>query len=130
MLLDAGRLADALALDATLLARPEDGAAGGALDENGVISASASRRAASAAASADAEKDLARVARLLADLETDCIAVAGPDAGCGLGTGCEARYSQHVRGAREAAIAEFLRSFPTKSCANCGAASVPIRKDG
>lgn len=124
MLLDCGRVQDAMELDTRVLARPE------AVTELASSAAAGKKAKRSEGISAD-EEDVARQQRVLADLEVDCIAECGPDVGCGLGSkgGCH-QYSQHVRQYRQEIVSEFLRSFPTKQCANCGALSLPIRKDG
>jgi DNA-directed RNA polymerase I subunit RPA1 len=146
MLLDLGRLNEAMDLEARMLARPA------ASDElaRGDFGAASGRRGGGAkkkkgkASEADAEEmeeenddgasgvqsEALRQSRFLADVELDCIAHGGPDVGCGLGADPGAQYSQQVRAYRATIIADYLRSFPAKTCANCRALALPVRKDG
>jgi DNA-directed RNA polymerase I subunit RPA1 len=114
MLLDCGRLGESMALDETLVR-----AAAGA------VAPPASER------DADTEAKLTAQNKVLDDYEVECTLACGKDAGCGLGSdGGPGRYSFSVRGARSAAVDEFLRSAPAKTCGNCGALALPIKKDG
>lgn len=182
MLLDLGRYEEAMSLDSRIAARPleqvlaEMSSGKGGKHRPG---AGAKYKAkAKAASSKEGEEDagaamaedvaheesveaaLDRQARMLSDLETDCLAAGGPDVGLGL-LGCGAAAaraaaqggiasaspspsragpassgvsgplsSQHLREYREQLIKEFLASFPAKSCHNCGGPAVPIKKDG
>lgn len=84
----------------------------------------------------DVEAKLAVQDSILTAYEVDCIAVGGPDVGCGFSdtrvgeVGVHHKYSQHVRKFRDEIVATYLSSFPAKTCANCKAASIPIKKDG
>jgi DNA-directed RNA polymerase beta' subunit len=155
MLLDLGRLSEALELEGRLksagrtdreaagvIARIGAGGAGVKKGGKKGVAAAASSSAdgddAAAvldAAGADAAEDAAaRADALLRAVELDCIAVGGPDVGCGLSAlGGAGRYSAHVRRVRDGLVADFLgpnSGAPPKSCANCGALAFKIRKDG
>lgn len=119
MLLDCGRLEDAMSLDARLAAREN------AVEEL-VAAAAGSKRGKDAES---VELELARQDKILHDLEIDCIALRGADAGCGIAAGA-GEFSHHVRSFRASAVAEYFASCPTKSCANCGALALGIKKDG
>lgn len=106
MLLDCGKLNEALDLDAKLLESPPEGW------DNSFSG------------------NMKYEEKLLSDLELDCIAIGGPDVGCGIQISGAAKYSQQTRKARDEFIADFLRSFPSKKCDNCMALSLQVRKDG
>ena len=75
--------------------------------------------------------DIERQQNLLNDIENDCILQGGNDVGCGLGGfDTTSQYSQQIRNYRSLIINEYLRSFPTKGCENCNAPALAIRKDG
>lgn len=122
MLLDVGRVAEALELDARLTAA----AAGPLPGTTSQGQRAAPPPAADLPVGADEtlEAGIARQAALLRELELDCIAAAGPDVGCGLaGPG---RYSAHVRACRDDAVKAFLANIP-RACGNCGAAAIKVR---
>jgi DNA-directed RNA polymerase I subunit RPA1 len=130
MLLDCGRLEDALALDMRLAARPSAAAelsAGGA-------GGSQRKRGADADEPEDViDAELARQAALLRDLEIECVAARGIDVGCGFdpdSATASSQFSQTVRAYRAGAIADFLANVPPKTCANCSAATVAVSKNG
>jgi DNA-directed RNA polymerase beta' subunit len=115
MLLDLGRVAEALDLDTRLAAVAKD-----ASDEVAKRSGAAGNEEVDAV-----EAVIERQAALLRSLELDCIAAGGRDVGCGLGIGA-GQYSAHIRSSREEIIKSFLASFPPKSCHNCDAAMVRV----
>ena len=157
MLLDLGRLSDALELEGRIrsvpdrraaealiarLAAPAEGAGKAARSKGAKAAAAAAAAAADATADAELEELLdpdaqreaadARAEAALAAVELDCLAAGGPDAGCGLSAlGGAGRYSAHVRRVREQLVADFLAgATPPRVCANCGALAFKVRKDG
>jgi DNA-directed RNA polymerase I subunit RPA1 len=72
-----------------------------------------------------------RKEKILHDLEMDCLALGGPDVGCGLASAENGRYSPHVRSAREDLIKAFLSKLSAaKKCASCSALPIAIRREG
>ena len=129
MLLDCGRLEDALALDMRLAARPNAVA-----EMASAAVGSLRKRGADADEPEDAiDAELARQAAMLRDLEIECVAARGIDVGCGFdpdSATASSQFSQTVRAYRAAAIADFLANVPPKTCANCSAATVAVSKNG
>ena len=118
MLLDVGRIAEALDLE-TRLAAVADASPD---SSNGIANPNASSNGAQFDKVEDA---IARQTALLQQLELDCIALGGSDVGCGLVCG-PGKYSAHVRACRDDAVKAFLSNIP-QSCNNCGAAPIKVR---
>ena len=121
MLLDVGRVAEALELDARLAAVAV--APTKEKEKGPRRKAAASAPPAPEDAEDSLEASIARQAALLRTLELDCIAAGGSDVGCGLGSVGPDRFSAHIRACRDEAVKAFLGNIP-KSCGNCGAAAI------
>jgi DNA-directed RNA polymerase I subunit RPA1 len=152
MLLDLGRLDEALSVEkrvreastaaaasvnAGILAAPVAEEFGAEVEGEAPAKGKGAKKVKSKKGNSTAEVDarLAAEEAVLQQMETDCLVAGGSDVGCGFsphhtGMGVHHRYSQHVREQREKIISEYLSSFPAKTCHNCQAIAIPIKKDG